>query len=75
MKLKGLWSKVWKLYTLELSPKTNNMNLVSKQYPIIIHGTRKIDKFEFNKDVGMYVCKTGHMATHKKIRKLLNEKE
>ncbi len=46
--------------------KTNNMNLVSKLHPIVTHGTRKNDEFEFNKDAGMYVCKAGHMATHKK---------
>ncbi|MDT8862071.1 transposase, partial [Alkalihalobacillus sp. MEB130] len=46
--------------------KANNMSLVSKLHPIITHGTRKNDEFEFNKDAGMYVCKAGHMATHKK---------
>ena len=47
--------------------KREYVTLVSKLHPIISHGNRaEEDKFEFNKDAGMYVCKAGHMATHKK---------
>lgn len=39
---------------------------VSKLSRNVLHGTRKDeDKFEYNKDAGMYVCKAGHMATKK----------
>lgn len=46
--------------------KENDMKLISKLHPIITQGPRKPgDEFEFNKDAGMYVCKTGHMAVRK----------
>jgi hypothetical protein len=45
---------------------TNDLQLVSKLNQLITQGTRKKeDEFEFNKDAGMYVCKTGHMAIRK----------
>ena len=46
--------------------KKNKLELVSKLNPQITQGSRtKEEKFEFNKDAGMYVCKAGHMATRK----------
>lgn len=39
---------------------------VSKLSENVLHGNRKEeDKFEFNKDAGMYVCPAGNMATRK----------
>lgn len=44
------------------------IKLISKLSKTVTHGHRKDeDKFEFNKDAGMYVCPAGHMAI-KKIR-------
>ncbi|MEG0290922.1 MAG: IS1182 family transposase [Erysipelotrichaceae bacterium] len=44
----------------------NNMKLVSKLSKSVTHGNGKNkDKFEYNKDAGMYVCQAGHMATKK----------
>ncbi len=44
----------------------NNIKLASKLSKQITHGNRKKDeKFEYNKDAGMYVCKAGHMAIKK----------
>ena len=49
-----------------LNAKENKLELVSKLNPHITHGTRtKENEFEFNKDAGMYVCKTGHMEIRK----------
>lgn len=46
--------------------KENEMALVAKLNPILTQGPRKEeDKFEFNKDAGMFVCKAGHLATRK----------
>ena len=40
--------------------------LISKLNPIISNGSRKDeDKFDFNKDAGMFVCPAGHMAIRK----------
>ena len=40
--------------------------LVAKLHPTISNGARKEeDKFEFNKDAGMFVCPAGHMAIRK----------
>ena len=40
--------------------------LVAQLHPVISHGFRKeADKFEFNKDAGMFVCPAGHMAVRK----------
>lgn len=47
--------------------KKNKLALVSKLHPHVTHGRRtKEEKFEFNKDAGMFVCKAGHLATRKK---------
>ncbi|QFF98886.1 IS1182 family transposase [Psychrobacillus glaciei] len=47
--------------------KLENVSLVSKLHPVVSNGTRaEEDKFEFNKDAGMYVCKAGHLAKNKK---------
>ena len=44
----------------------NEMKLVAKLNPSVTQGFRKKeDEFEFNKDAGMYVCKSGHMAVRK----------
>lgn len=43
-----------------------NIKLVSRLSNTVTHGNRKNeDKFEFNKDAGMYVCKAGYMAIKK----------
>ena len=43
-----------------------NIELVAKLHPCISQGSRKKeDKFEYNKDAGMFVCPAGHMATKK----------
>ena len=43
-----------------------NIELVSKLNPSISQGFRKDeDKFEYNKDAGMFVCPAGHMAIRK----------
>ena len=40
--------------------------LVAKLNPILTNGNRKEeDKFEFNKDAGMFVCPAGHMSIKK----------
>lgn len=47
--------------------KENGFKLVSKLNPAISNGCRKEeDKFEYNKDAGMFVCPAGHMAVRKK---------
>ena len=44
----------------------NGFELVAQLHPVISHGFRKEeDKFEFNKDAGMFVCPAGHMAVRK----------
>ena len=46
--------------------KEEKFRLISKLNPAVSHGNRKNeDKFEYNKDTGMYVCKAGHMAIRK----------
>lgn len=43
-----------------------NFELISKLHPGVTQGLRKEeDKFFFNKDAEMYVCKAGHMAIKK----------
>ncbi len=43
-----------------------NIKLVAKLNPCVTQGYRKDeDKFQFNKDANMYVCKAGHMAIRK----------
>ena len=47
----------------------NGFKLVAKLHPAISNGARKDeDKFEFNKDAGMFVCPSGHMAIRKAIQ-------
>ena len=44
----------------------NGIKNVSKLSEKVLHGARKEeDKFEFNKDAGMYVCPAGNMAVKK----------
>ena len=44
----------------------NNIKLVSKLSKTVTHGNKKnSDEFEYNKDAGMYVCKSGYMAIRK----------
>ena len=44
----------------------NGFELISKLNPVISNGCRKEeDKFDFNKDAGMFVCPAGHMAIRK----------
>ena len=43
-----------------------NIELVSRLNPNISQGQRKEeDRFDYNKDAGMFVCPAGHMATRK----------
>lgn len=45
----------------------NEIKNVSKLSKMVTHGNgKRNDDFEYNKDVGMYVCKAGHMAIFKK---------
>lgn len=51
----------------------NNIKNVSKLSDIVLYGNGKHDeRFEFNKDAGMYVCPAGHMAI-KKVHQKGNE--
>ena len=44
----------------------SGFELISKLNPVISNGCRKEeDKFDFNKDAGMFVCPAGHMAIRK----------
>ena len=44
----------------------NNIKLASKLSKSVTHGNGKNkEKFEYNKDAGMYVCQAGHMAIKK----------
>ena len=46
--------------------KEEKIALVAKLNPILTQGPRKEeDKFELNKDAGMFVCKAGHLTTRK----------
>jgi len=46
--------------------KKEKLSLISKLNPTVTHGNRKNeDKFEYNKDAGMYVCPAGHMSIKK----------
>ena len=46
--------------------KDNGFELVARLNPTISNGTRKEeDRFDYNKDAGMFVCPAGHMATRK----------
>lgn len=44
----------------------NGFELISKLNPVISQGWRKEeDRFDYNKDAGMFVCPAGHMAIRK----------
>jgi IS5 family transposase len=46
--------------------KKEELNLISKLSKTVTHGNRiNENKFEFNKDAGMYVCKAGNMSIKK----------
>lgn len=46
--------------------KEENISLISRLNPAITHGNRRNeDRFDYNKDAGMYVCKAGHMSIKK----------
>lgn len=46
--------------------KKEEINLISKLSKTVSHGNRiNENKFEFNKDAGMYVCEAGHMSIKK----------
>lgn len=46
--------------------KEEKIALVSKLNPVISEGNRKEeDKFDYNKDAGLFVCKAGHLAVRK----------
>ena len=46
--------------------KDNGFELVARLNPTISNGTRKEeDRFDYNKDAGMFVCPAGHMAIRK----------
>ena len=47
----------------------NGFELVAKLNPSISNGFRKDeDKFDFNKDAGMFVCPAGHLAVRKAVQ-------
>lgn len=47
----------------------NGFELVARLNPTISNGARKDeDKFDFNKDAGMFVCPAGHMATRSAVQ-------
>jgi transposase len=46
--------------------KKEGLHLISKLSKTVTHGNRvNENKFEFNKDAGMYVCEAGHMSIRK----------
>ncbi|HAN10498.1 MAG TPA: IS1182 family transposase [Clostridiales bacterium] len=45
--------------------KENNIQLVSKVSKAIMHGKKRKNEFEYNKDAEMYTCKHGEMSIHK----------
>ena len=48
---------------------TEEFQLVSRMNPLVTQGVRRHeDRFEFNKDAGMSVCKAGHMAVRKAVQ-------
>jgi hypothetical protein len=49
-----------------ISANKHKIQIVAKLNPAITQGFRKEeDKFEYNKDAGMFVCPAGHMAVRK----------
>ena len=60
---------------LELADE-EKMQLVSKLHPCISQGYRKdTDRFDYNKDAGMFVCPAGHMAVRKSKEARKKEKK
>ena len=60
---------------LELANE-DEIKLISKLHPCISQGFRKDgDRFDYNKDAGMYVCPTGHMAIRKSKESREKEKK
>ena len=60
---------------LELANE-GKMNLISKLHPCISQGFRKdADRFDYNKDAGMYICPAGHMAISKSKESREKEKK
>jgi hypothetical protein len=60
---------------IEYANGEGKFKLVSRLMPAVSRGLRKEeDKFEYNKDAGMYVCPAGHMATSK-VRRHNKQKE
>ena len=56
--------------------KENGFELVARLNPTISNGTRKEeDRFDYNKDAGMYVCPAGHMAIRKARQGKKGEKQ
>lgn len=56
--------------------KDGGYELIARLNNIVTQGNRsKEDKFEFNKDAGMYQCKAGHLAIHKYLDKRQKEKK
>lgn len=48
--------------------KREEFHLISRLNPLVTQGFRKQeDRFDFNKDAGMYVCKAGHLAIRKAV--------
>lgn len=43
----------------------NGFELVARLNPAISNGARKEERFDYNKDAGMFVCPAGHMAIRK----------
>ncbi len=49
--------------------KREEFHLISRLNPLVTQGFRKQeDRFDFNKDAGMYVCKAGHLAIRKAVQ-------
>ena len=46
----------------------NNVKLVAKMTPSVTQERSKEDRFDYNKDAGMFVCKAGHMAYTKTLQ-------
>lgn len=54
----------------------NGFKLVARLNPVISNGARKDDdKFEFNKDAGMFVCPAGHMAIRRAKQGKKNQRD
>lgn len=49
--------------------KQGGFQMLSRTNPLVTQGTRRNeDRFQFNKDAGMYVCKAGHLAIRKAVQ-------